>query len=304
VRIAITGANGFVGRNLLALLREGQHEIRALVSERPGAERELPGGAAGMDVRRADVRRAETLRDVFAGCDALVHTVAIPTERKQRFAEVNVAGVANVVAEARRAGVRRIVHMSALGADPASPYPYLRSKGEGQALVTGSGIPFVVLRSSLLFGEGDDFFPRLAFSLRFPIVPVPGDGRSRFQPLHVGDLARALVAALERPEITGVHEIGGPEPVTYDEMLAETMRATGKRRPTLHLPVALMKPPALFMGLVMPDPPVTVDQLDLLAVDNTPRRNALEPVFGVRPRPFRGALDYLRGPFSDPRRRS
>jgi len=81
------------------------------------------------------------------------------------------------------------------------------------------------------------------------------------------------------------------------------MRATGRRRPTLHLPVALMKPPALFMGLVMPDPPVTVDQLDLLAVDNTPRRNALEPVFGVRPRPFRGALDYLRGRFSDPRRR-
>jgi len=303
VRIAVTGANGFVGRTLVARLRDG-HEIRALISERPGAASELPGGGAGMDVRRADVRRAETLRGAFGGCDALVHTVAIPTERKQRFAEVNVAGVANVIAEARRAGVRRIVHISALGADPASPYPYLRSKGEGQSIVTGSGIPYVVLRSSLLFGEGDDFFPRLAFSLRFPVVPVPGDGRSRFQPVHVGDLAQALVAALERSEITGVHEVGGPEPVTYDEMLAETMRATGKRRPTLHLPVALMKPPALLMGLAMADPPVTVDQLDLLAVDNTPRQNALEPVFGVQARPFRGALDYLRGPSRDPRRHS
>jgi NADH dehydrogenase len=112
--------------------------------------------------------------------------------------------------------------------------------------------------------------------------------------VHVDDVAQALVAALERPDIAGVHEIGGPEPVTYDEMLAETMRATGKRRATVHLPAPLMKPPALVMGLVMSDPPVTTGQLDLLAVDSTPRQNAMEPVFGVRPRPFRGGLDYLR----------
>jgi NADH dehydrogenase len=151
-----------------------------------------------------------------------------------------------------------------------------------------------VLQPSLLFGEGDDFFPRLAFSLIFPVVPVPGDGKARFQPVHVDDIAQALVAAVERREISGVHQIGGAEPVTYDEMLAETMRGTGKRRPTLHVPVPLMKPPALLMGLVMADPPVTVAQLDLLAVDNTPHPNALEPVFGVHPRPFKGALDYLR----------
>ncbi|HEV8535839.1 MAG TPA: complex I NDUFA9 subunit family protein [Candidatus Limnocylindria bacterium] len=293
MRVAVTGANGFVGRTLTARLLLARHDVRAVISERPGAERELPGGGADLDVRRADVRRPETLRGVFDGVDAVVHTVAIPTERKQRFAEVNVAGVAHVLAEARRAGVRRIAHMSALGADPASPYPYLRSKGEGQALVTGSGLSHVVLRPSLLFGEGDDFFPRLAFSLLFPVVPVPGDGRARFQPVHVDDIAQALVAALERPDISGVHEVGGPEPVTYDEMLAETMRGMGKRRPTLHVPVPLMKPPAVVMGIFMPDPPVTVDQLDLLAVDNTPRQNALEPIFGVKPRPFRGSLDYL-----------
>ena len=293
MRVAVTGANGFVGRHTVARLVLARHEVRALISERPGAAKELPGGGAGMDVRRADVRRPETLRGAFDGIDAVIHTVAVPTERKQRFAEVNVAGVAHVVDEARRAGVRRILHMSALGADPESPYPYLRSKGKGQALVTGSGIAHVVLRPSLLFGEGDDFFPRLAFSLLFPVVPVPGDGKARFQPVHVDDGAQALVAAVGRPEIAGVHEIGGSEPLTYDEMLAETMRATGKRRPTVHLPVPLMKPPALVMGLVMADPPVTIDQLDLLKVDNTPTKNALEPVFGIRPRPFRGALDYL-----------
>src|SRR5206468_783867 len=296
MRVAVTGANGFVGRHAVARLLLGRHDVRALISERPGAEKELPGAGAEMDVRRADVRKPESLHGAFDGYDAVIHTVAVPTQRKQRFAEVNVAGVAHVVAEARHAGISRIVHMSALGADPASPYPYLRSKGEGQALITGSGISHVVLRPSLLFGEGDDFFPRLAFSLLFPVVPIPGDGKSRFQPVHVDDVAQALVAAVERPAITGVHEIGGPEPVTYDDMLAETMRGTGKRRPTLHLPVPLMKPPALVMGIFMPDPPVTVDQLDLLAVDNTPSENALAPVFGVRPRPFKGALDYLRRP--------
>src|SRR5207244_10855964 len=89
---------------------------------------------------------------------------------------------------------------------------------------------------------------------------------------------------------------GGGGLGTYDGMLAATMRGRGKRRPTWHVPVPLMKPPAFLMGLVMPDPPVTIAQLDLLAVDNTPRKNALEPVFGVRPRPFKGALDYLRRP--------
>ncbi len=291
----MTGANGFVGRHAVARLLRGGHDVRALISERPGAEKELPdSGARNLDVRRADVRKPDSLRGAFDDIEAVVHTVAVPTERKQRFAEVNVAGVAHVVAEARRAGVGRIVHMGALGADPASPYPYLRSKGEGEALVTGSGIGHVVLQPSLLFGEGDDFFPRLAFSLIFPVVPVPGNGKARFQPIHVDDMAQALAAAVERREISGVYEIGGAERVTYDEMLAETMRATGRRRPTLHVPVPLMKLPAVVMGLVMADPPVTVAQLDLLAVDNTPRQNALEPVFGVHPRPFKGALDYLR----------
>src|SRR5437870_12218187 len=257
MRVAVTGANGFVGRHAIARLLLGGHEVRALISERPGADKELPGAGMNVDVRRADVRKPESLRGAFDGVDAVIHTVAVPTERKQRFADVNVAGVAHVVAEARRAGVGRIVHMGALGADPASPYPYLRSKGEGEALVTGSGIAHVVLQPSLLFGEGDDFFPRLAFSLLFPIVPVPGDGKARFQPVHVDDIAQALVAALERPGTAGVHEIGGAEPVTYDEMLAETMRGTGKRRPTVHLPVPLMTLPARLMGPVTPAPPVT-----------------------------------------------
>jgi len=293
MRVAITGANGFVGRNLIALLLEdtAASDIRAIVREERRARSELD--AAGLDVRAADVTRADTLRGAFDGVDALVHTVAIPTERRARFDDVNVRGVENVVAEAERAGVRRIVHISAIGASPESPYPFLRSKGWGQAAVTRSSVPHVVLRPSLLFGPGDDFFPRLGFTLRFPIVPVPGDGKSRFQPLHVADLALAIRAALRRADVSGVYELGGPAVRTYDDLLRETMRAYGRRRPTVHLPVPLMKPAAVAMGFVMADPPVTVAQLDLLAVDNTPRDNAIERVFEITPRTF--DLTYLRG---------
>lgn len=290
--VAITGANGFVGRNLIALLLDDTPpgQIRAIVRDARTAARELP--AAGLDVRIGDVTRPESLRGLFDGCLAVVHTVAIPTERRARFADVNVRGTEHVVAEAQRAGVGRLIHLSAIGADPESPYPFLRSKGQSERAVTGSGIPAVALRPSILFGAGDDFFPKLGFTLYFPIVPVPGDGGARFQPLHVQDLALVLRAAL-RGTPPGVYEVAGPDEVTYDELLTETMSGYRRRRPRLHLPVPLMKPAAWAMGLILPDPPVTVAQLDLLKTDNVPRQNAIEHVFGIAPRPFRGGLGYL-----------
>ena len=293
MRIAVTGANGFVGRHVIAQLLAdlAPGDIRAIVRDRARAAAELPRGA--LDVRQADVTRPDTLRGVFDGMDAVVHTVAIPTERRGNFARVNAEGARAVVREAERAAVRRLVDVSAIGASSASPYPFLRTKGEGQAAVEGSAIPHVVLRPSILFGPGDDFFHRLRFSLRFPVVPLPGGGTARFQPLHVEDLARAIRAAL-LGTMTGVFEVGGPDPVTYRQLLAETMRAYGIRRPTVPVPVALLKPPAFVFERTMADPPVTRGQLDLLAVDNTPHPNAIDQVFGVRPRPFLGGgLSYL-----------
>jgi uncharacterized protein YbjT (DUF2867 family) len=293
VRIAITGANGFVGRHLIAALleAEGPDEIRALVRDPGRAADELP--RAGLDVRRADVTDPTSLGGAFDGVDVVVHTVAIPTERRASFERVNAEGTRAVVREAERAGVRKIVHLSAIGASPESPYPFLRSKGEGEAAVAASPVPHVVLRPSVLFGPGDDFFPRLRFSLRFPVVPLPGGGVARFQPLHVEDLALAIQVAARGPA-AGAFELGGPVPVTYRQMLEETMRAYGTRRPTMPLPVILMKPAAFLFERVMADPPVTVRQLDLLAVDNTPHPNAIDQVFGVRPRAFLGGgLSYL-----------
>ena len=293
MRVAITGANGFVGRNVIAVLLgdEAPSDIRAIVRDPGRAANELP--RATLDLRRADVTDPSSLRGVFDGLDAVVHTVAIPTERLGSFARVNAEGTRAVVREAERAGVPKLVHLSAIGASPDSPYPFLRSKGEGQAAVEASSVPYVVLRPSILFGPGDDFFPRLRFSLRFPVVPLPGGGTARFQPLHVADLALAVRAALNG-RMTGTYEIGGPDPATYRQMLEETMRAYRISRPTIPLPVLLMKPAAFIFERTMADPPVTVRQLDLLAVDNTPHPNAIDQVFGVRPQTFLGGgLSYL-----------
>ncbi|HEY8732796.1 MAG TPA: complex I NDUFA9 subunit family protein [Candidatus Limnocylindria bacterium] len=293
MRIAITGANGFVGRHVVALLAEDEaaDDIRALVRDPSRAAEELP--RAGLDVRRADVTDPASLRGAFDGLDAVVHTVAIPTKRQGSFARVNAEGARAVVREAERAGIHKIVHLSAIGASPQSPYPFLRSKGEGQAAVEASAVAHVVLRPSILFGPGDDFFPRLRFSLAFPVVPLPGGGTARFQPLHVEDLALAIRAALRGP-MTGTFEVGGADPVTYRQMLEETMRAYRKRRPTVPMPILLMKPAAFLFERTMADPPVTVRQLDLLAVDNTPQPNAIDRVFGVQPRAFLGGgLSYL-----------
>jgi NADH dehydrogenase len=293
MRVAITGATGFVGRNLIAVLTGGDPAIgiRAVVRDVARATAELPGAA--VELRAADVTDPESLRGAFDGMDVVVHTVAIPTERHGSFERVNAEGTRAVVREAERAGVGKLVHVSAIGASPESPYPFLRTKGAGQAAVEVSRIPHVVLRPSILFGPGDDFFPRLRFSLRFPVVPLPDGGVARFQPLHVADLARAIRAALDGP-LTGTFEVGGPAPVSYREMLEETMRAYRITRPTVPLPVLLMKPAAFVFERTMADPPVTVRQLDLLAVDNTPQPNAIDQVFGIRPRGFLGGgLSYL-----------
>lgn len=300
MRVAITGASGFVGRSVIAALLEGGSgaqtvigsaaDIRGLVRDPARAATQLP---SGLELRQIDVGQADTLRGAFDGIDAVVHTVAIPTERHGSFARINAEGTRAVVREAERAGVKKLVHVSAIGAAPDSPYPFLRTKGEGQAAVEGSLIAHVVLRPSILFGPGDDFFPRLRFSLSFPIVPLPGGGTARFQPLHVTDLAAAIRFALGG-SLIGTYEVGGPVPVTYRQMLEETMRAYGRKRPTMPLPVPLMKPAAFLFERTMADPPVTVRQLDLLAVDNTPHPNSIDQVFGIRPRSFLGGgLSYL-----------
>ncbi len=210
--IAIVGATGFVGSHLVPHLVEAGNRVIAI--SRSG--RRLPNWTDAVEARAADVTTAAGLEEALAGADAVVHLVAIPRESKgRRFDEVNVQGTRNVVEAAHRAGIRRFVHLSVLGVADDRKLAYLWSKWQGEQAVRTSSLDWVVLRPSLMFGEGDGFFNLVKATLRSwspGVVAIPGSGDARFQPLSVDDLAIAVERCLTDADRGGsVYELGGPD---------------------------------------------------------------------------------------------
>lgn len=290
--VAVVGATGFVGSHLVPRVAEAGHRVRAI--SRQGARR--PGWPDAVETARADVERGTGLEAALAGADVVVHLVAIPREGGGRtFENVNVRGTERVIAAARAAGVRRIIHLSVLGVTDDPRLAYLSSKWRGEQVVRGSGLGWVIFRPSLLFGDGDGFFNLIRTTLTWwspGVVAIPGDGRERFQPLSVDDLASAVVLAIEEPARDGsVYEIGGPEVVTYREIVDRVMRATGRRRLKLNLPVPILSALTAVTDRVLPIFPVSHDQVRSLGRPNVAGEGSFERAFGVAPRPF--DLSYL-----------
>lgn len=289
-RIAITGGTGFVGLHTSRALAAAGHELRLVArGERRGPR------PAGAQVVRADVVTGEGLTAALSGCDAVLHLVAVIRERgRQTFDSVNRGGAENVARAAREAGVGHIVHVSAVGADPDPAYPYLYSKWQGEQAIRGSGVPFDVLRPSLMFGIGDGFFTQLVKLIRWnPVVPVPGDGRAMFQPLAIGDLARIVVQCVETGPKRRVAEVGGPEWMSLEEIIDVIKGVMGTRRRNVHVPVQAIMPMAMIFDKVMSKPPVTPDQLKMLAKSNTTHPDAVRRQFGFEPQSFRDNAHYL-----------
>jgi uncharacterized protein YbjT (DUF2867 family) len=223
--------------------------------------------------------------------------VAVPIERgRQSFEAVNVNGTRNVVAAASEAGVRRFIHMSALGASRDARYPYTYSKWLAEEGVRASGLEYTILEPSAQFGEGDGFFSAFAglIGLSPLVFPSPGRGDTVFQPIWVEDVATAVVKSLGDARTIGrTIEIGGPEHLTYDQMVQAVLDAMGKRRRIVHVPIPLMRVPLFFFSL-LPYPPVDSGQLDLLNVRNATELDATERWFGFKPKRLSEGLDYLR----------
>ncbi|HEX3606162.1 MAG TPA: complex I NDUFA9 subunit family protein [Candidatus Dormibacteraeota bacterium] len=289
-RIAITGGTGFVGIHTSRALAAAGHELRLLARGTRSGPR--PAGAEWV---RADVVEATGLVEALQGCDAVVNLVAIIREKgEQTFARVNAQGTANVVRAATEAGVGHLVHISAIGVDPDPRYPYLASKWEGEQAVRSGRVPFTVLRPSLIFGPGDGFFTMLAKLIRLnPVVPVVGDGRALLQPIAIGDLARIITLCIERGPDGRVHEVGGPEHLTYEQIIDVIKVETGRHRRNVHVPVGAMVPLATVMEKVLPNPPVTPGQLRMLERENVTRLDAVASQFGFEPIPLEGHAAYL-----------
>jgi uncharacterized protein YbjT (DUF2867 family) len=288
--VAVIGATGFVGRHLVAHLQESGHRIIAV--SRDG--RRLPGWGDAVEARAGDVTRQ--MDDAISGADGVVHLVAIPREtRDAKFVDVNVRGTQNVVKAAERAGIRRLVHLSALGVIDDPKLDFLYSKWLGEQVVRTSSLDWVVLRPSLLFGKGDGFFNIVKTTLKWwspGVVAIPGSGDARFQPLAVDDLAIAVEKSLTDPDRAGsVYELGGPEYLTYSEIVERVQDVTGMRRLKLGIPIPLISALTAVTDRVLPIFPVSHDQISSLQRPNSTDLDAFVRTFGVEPRPL--DLSYL-----------
>ncbi len=305
--ILVTGAAGFVGSHVVPALVDAGHGVVALVhdgeDEALVRRRLAPGQRGSVETRIGDITRPATLTPAMAGVDAVVHLAAIPRDFDggQSLRLVNTEGTRFVVRAAREAGVRRFVHQGALGVVDDPDLHYASSKAKGMAIVSESGLDWTILSPSLLFGPRDGFFNLIAGLVRISpgAVPITGTGASRFQPLAIGDLADVVVAVLGDDSTIGrEYPLGGPRYWTYREIVEEVLRAMGKRRVLVPMPVPLIRLVAGSAELVRLPFPVATDQLRQLKLDNVGPLDAVESAFGFAPRPMEGGLAHVAKPLA------
>jgi NADH dehydrogenase len=298
MNVLVVGGSGFIGTNLCQYLDEAGHEVTAM-SRSPG-DSDLPGS---IETVRGDVTAYESIEGAFEGQDAVVYLVALsplfkPKGGNERHFEVHTEGARNVVAAAEEYGVDRIVHMSALGADPEGSTAYIRSKGEAETIVTESELDSVIFRPSVVFGEGGEFVSftkklKGMFAPGLPLYPLPGGGtKTRFQPIWVGDLVPMLADAIEDSEHAGeTYEIGGPEVLTLREITEMVYDAEEKSVKIVGLPMGLAGVGLKTLGAV-PGFPMGGDQYRSLQIDNTTTDNDVE-AFGVETAELTTLASYL-----------
>ena len=292
--VLVTGATGFVGRRVVEQLLESNYQVRCLVRQ-PGRERIFPPGS--VDVYYGDVFNENALADACRGVQQVIHLVAIIREGKgANFDAVNRVGVENLVAAAKAGGsVRQFLHLSAVGAGANREFPYLHSKWQGEQAVVKSGIPYTILRPSLIFGPGDEFLNAMAALVRlFPLVPVIASGRNRLQPISVDDVAQCIVLSLNRPDLLGrTVDIGGPEQLSYNEIVEVVAQAMDKRRCRFHIPVWVVWPNVALMQRLMSRPPLTTEMLRMVRMRNVAGSGVVEETFGFTPRPLAGNINFV-----------
>lgn len=262
----VFGGTGFLGRRIVRHLADGGWRVR-VAARRP----EVPAGADPdrVEVRVADIRDEEEVAAALEGAEAAVNAVSLYVETAGlSFQAIHVEGAERLARSAAAAGVTRLVHISGIGSDPGSPSAYVAARGEGERRVREAFPGATVLRPSVLFGPGDAFLSALDGITRLPVVPLFGSGGTRLQPVFVADVAAAVVRALARPETAGeVFELGGGEVVTYREALEKVLAYRHRWRPLIPVPFAVWRALAAALS-VLPNPPLTRDQLALLAADN------------------------------------
>jgi nucleoside-diphosphate-sugar epimerase len=295
--ILVAGGTGFLGRAIVAALRRDGHQVRVLSR---GSRGNPWVNDRGVTLATGDVREAATLADAFAGCDTLVvavqfagHPVEVP-KKGLTYDEYDRKGTENLVAAAKKAGVQRVVYLSGAGVGQGRSEEWFVAKDRAEAAVRDSGITYTILRPSWVYGPRDRSLNRFAmFARMLPFVPMPGPGTAKVQPVHVDDVGTAVALALKLPAADDqVIEIGGPQLLSFKQIVRVMLQVMGKRRLVLPTPVPLVKLGAALLYR-LPGRPLSPRAVDFVNADGPVDNRALHDLLGFHPRPLAEGISYL-----------
>ena len=281
--ILVTGGSGFVGGHVVHALRAAGQDVRCLVRDRRRGERLQ---AWGCELLEGDVTDPESLRAAVAGCDTIVHLVAIRQGKPEAFQRIMIGGTRHLIAAAREAGVGRFVLMSALGTteETKDVVPYYGAKWQMEQDVKAAGTPYVIFRPSFIFAKDGGIMTTFSKLARLaPVTPIIGNGKQRIQPIWADDIGAYFAKAVELDTAIGrTFEIGGPDAVSWNEFWERLKKIRGIKRPSLHMPIGLMKVNALVTERLPGDIPLTRDLLKMLQTgDNVVTDPSAVEVFGL-----------------------
>ncbi len=265
--ILVTGGTGFVGKHVVHALRAENRTVRVLVRN-PRSKPARTVASWGCELAEGDMTNAGSLRRAVAGCETVVHLVAIRQGKPEAFERIMIRGTRHLVTAAKEAGVRRFILMSALGTneDTKDLVPYYRAKWEMEQAVGAASIEHVIFRPSFVFGTDGGILPTFRKLAKLtPVTPIIGSGRQRIQPIWADDVGAYFAQAVDKPEAANrTFELGGPDAVTWNEFWERLKRVLGLRRPSVHVPVALMRVNALVTERLPGNIPLTRDLLKML----------------------------------------
>ena len=272
--VTVFGGSGFIGTQAVRQLAKAGWRIRVAVRNPNLAYRmRLHGDVGQIDLVQANIRNRASIQRALEGATAAVNMVGVLHESgRQGFQAIHAMGAQNVAEAAREQGVTRLVQMSALGADATSAAKYARTKAEGEQAARAVFADAVVMRPSIVFGPDDHFFNRFAgMAAASPVVPLIGGGATRFQPVFVGDVGKALAMAVTAEQAAGqTYELGGPAVFSFRALMELMLAETQRRRMLLPVPFPVARLMGAAGGLVarIIPPPITADQVELLKTDN------------------------------------
>ena len=296
--VSVIGGSGFIGRALVEKLARAGARVTVLTRNTVRSKNLKPLGDVGqITVIGGDALVNDDLTLAIQSADYVVNLIGIfHPSGKQNFENAQAQLPQNIATVAQKTGIKKIIHLSAIGADLNSSSNYLRTKAEGERGLLSVAPSSTILRPSIVFGPGDGFFDRFAkMAMIAPALPLLGGGTTKFQPVFVGDVAGSILYCITHQQTDGqIYELGGPSIYSFKELLAYTLSSIGKKRGLIPVPIFAMQLPAALAS-ILPNPPITRDQLRMLSSDNIVNEKMPDITsFGIIPQPIEAHVpNYL-----------